>query len=105
VPKIFLGSRLVLRGIKMDFSEPFLLQNYRSVNEKIVLATGDCNRMPNHIRLVAVSKTKPKEDIMQLYNAGHRSFGENYVQELVEKAAALPKDIKWHFIGHLQVIK
>ncbi len=52
--------------------------------------------------LVAVSKTKPVEDIQALYNLGQRDFGENYVQELVEKAAALPKDIRWHFIGHLQ---
>lgn len=55
-----------------------------------------------HITLVAVSKTKPVEDILELYNLGHRDFGENYVQELVEKAAKLPKDIRWHFIGHLQ---
>lgn len=52
--------------------------------------------------LVAVSKTKPAEDIQELYNLGQRDFGENYVQELVDKEAALPKDIHWHFIGHLQ---
>ena len=52
--------------------------------------------------LVAVSKTKPVEDIQALYNLGHRDFGENYVQELVDKVALLPKDIRWHFIGHLQ---
>lgn len=52
--------------------------------------------------LVAVSKTKPIEDIEILYQLGQRDFGENYVQELVEKEAALPKDIRWHFIGHLQ---
>jgi PLP dependent protein len=52
--------------------------------------------------LVAVSKTKPNEDIIELYNLGQRDFGENYVQELVDKEAALPKDIRWHFIGHLQ---
>lgn len=54
------------------------------------------------VSLVAVSKTKPVEDILELYNLGHRDFGENYVQELAEKAEALPKDIRWHFIGHLQ---
>lgn len=53
-------------------------------------------------RLVAVSKTKPHEDIMALYELGHRDFGENRVSELVEKHAALPQDIRWHFIGHLQ---
>src|SRR5574343_640223 len=52
--------------------------------------------------LVAVSKTKPNEDILALYHLGQRDFGENYVQELVDKEAALPKDIRWHFIGHLQ---
>jgi pyridoxal phosphate enzyme (YggS family) len=52
--------------------------------------------------LVAVSKTKPLEDIQALYDLGHRDFGENYVQELVDKAALLPKDIRWHFLGHLQ---
>ena len=52
--------------------------------------------------LVAVSKTKPVEDIQALYDLGQRDFGENYVQELVDKAAVMPKDIRWHFIGHLQ---
>ncbi|HEU4633485.1 MAG TPA: YggS family pyridoxal phosphate-dependent enzyme [Flavisolibacter sp.] len=55
--------------------------------------------------LVAVSKTKPAEDIMGLYQLGQRDFGENYVQELVEKQAQLPGDIRWHFIGHLQTNK
>ena len=55
-----------------------------------------------HVQLIAVSKTKPNEDIQVLYDLGHRNFGENYVQELVEKQASLPNDINWHFIGHLQ---
>lgn len=55
--------------------------------------------------LVAVSKTKPAADIQQLYDLGQRDFGENYVQELVEKASQLPTDIRWHFIGHLQTNK
>ncbi|MEY4459891.1 MAG: hypothetical protein RIT38_1121 [Bacteroidota bacterium] len=54
------------------------------------------------VTLIAVSKTKPNEDLMELYALGQRAFGENYVQELVDKAASLPKDIEWHFIGHLQ---
>lgn len=54
------------------------------------------------VTLVAVSKLKPVEDIMALYSAGHRDFGENYVQELIDKEGRLPKDIRWHFIGHLQ---
>lgn len=52
--------------------------------------------------LVAVSKTKPVEDIRELYALGQRDFGENYVQELTEKQPQLPADIRWHFIGHLQ---
>ncbi len=52
--------------------------------------------------LVAVSKTKPAEDIQALYDLGQRDFGENYVQEMVDKYEQLPKDIRWHFIGHLQ---
>ena len=58
-----------------------------------------------NVILVAVSKTKPVEEILELYNLGHRDFGENYVQELIEKQAQLPKDIRWHFIGHLQTNK
>lgn len=54
------------------------------------------------VTLVAVSKTKPIEDIQVLYEAGQRDFGENYVQELCDKQAKLPTDIRWHFIGHLQ---
>ncbi len=57
------------------------------------------------VTLVAVSKTKPVEDILELYDPGQRDFGENYVQELLEKANQLPKDIRWHFIGHLQTNK
>ncbi len=54
------------------------------------------------VTLVAVSKTKSEEDILALYNLGQRDFGENYVQELIKKHESLPKDIRWHFIGHLQ---
>ena len=59
----------------------------------------------NNVTLVAVSKTKPAEDILQAYHAGQRIFGENMVQELVEKQEQLPKDIEWHLIGHLQTNK
>ena len=57
------------------------------------------------IQIVAVSKTKSVEDIKALYELGHRDFGENYVQELLEKQPQLPGDIRWHFIGHLQTNK
>jgi len=58
-----------------------------------------------NVCLVAVSKTKPVGAIEELYALGHRDFGENYVQELLEKQLQLPKDIRWHFIGHLQTNK
>lgn len=58
--------------------------------------------LPDGVRLVAVSKLKPVEDILEAYAAGQRAFGENYATELRDKAALLPKDIEWHFIGHLQ---
>ncbi len=60
------------------------------------------NELPNGVTLVAVSKTKPNADILEAYNAGHRVFGENKVQEMVAKWEALPKDIEWHMIGHVQ---
>ena len=69
------------------------LEGYRIISTALAL---------KHITLVAVSKTKPVEDIFALYHEGQRDFGENYVQELVEKHLLLPHDIKWHFIGHLQ---
>ncbi|RYG04739.1 MAG: YggS family pyridoxal phosphate-dependent enzyme [Chitinophagaceae bacterium] len=54
------------------------------------------------VTVVAVSKNKPVADIQELYDMGHRDFGENYVQELIQKQLLLPQDIRWHFIGHLQ---
>ena len=56
----------------------------------------------NDVLLLAVSKTKPVEELMEAYNAGVRDFGENYVQELCDKIEAMPQDIRWHMIGHLQ---
>ncbi len=61
-----------------------------------------CAELPAGVKLVAVSKLKPLEDIQEAYDAGQRAFGENYATELRDKAAVLPKDIEWHFIGHLQ---
>jgi pyridoxal phosphate enzyme (YggS family) len=58
--------------------------------------------IPENVSVVAVSKTKPVNDIEQVYNSGHLDFGENKVQELCQKYEALPKDIRWHMIGHLQ---
>ncbi|MFN5416983.1 MAG: YggS family pyridoxal phosphate-dependent enzyme [Flavobacteriia bacterium] len=61
--------------------------------------------LPENVKLIAVSKTKPNEDILEAYNVGQRVFGENKVQELCDKYEALPKDIEWHLIGHLQTNK
>ena len=61
--------------------------------------------IPGHVSIVAVSKTKPVEAILQAYEAGQRIFGENKVQELVLKHSQLPSDVEWHFIGHLQTNK
>ena len=69
-----------------------IAENISNLSEKI----------PHNVTLVAVSKTKPRELLMEAYNAGQRHFGENKVQELVTKQETLPGDIKWHFIGHLQ---
>lgn len=60
------------------------------------------NEIPKNVTLVAVSKTKPISDIKILYQDGHKIFGENKVQELLQKYEKLPKDIEWHMIGHLQ---
>ena len=67
-------------------------ENLQAIKEKV----------PAHVTLVAVSKTKPDEDIMKAYQAGHRDFGENKVQDLAAKYERLPADIRWHMIGHLQ---
>jgi pyridoxal phosphate enzyme (YggS family) len=61
--------------------------------------------LPASVQLIAVSKTKPNEDIIQAYQAGQRVFGENKVQEMADKYESLPKDIQWNLIGHLQTNK
>jgi len=58
--------------------------------------------IPEHVTLVAVSKTKPVSDLMEAYNAGQRIFGENKIQEMADKHVQMPKDIQWHMIGHVQ---
>lgn len=72
-----------------------IAENIKSIN----------HNLPEGVRLVAVSKTKPNEDILEAYNAGQKVFGENKVQDLVSKFEELPKDIEWHFIGHPQTNK
>ncbi len=60
------------------------------------------DELPAHVKLIAVSKTHPSDAILKVYNAGHKIFGENKVQEMASKYEKLPKDIEWHMIGHLQ---
>ena len=61
--------------------------------------------IPENVKLIAISKTKPDKDILEAYNAGQKIFGENKVQDLIGKYERLPKDIKWHMVGHLQTNK
>jgi len=70
-----------------------------SISENILTLK---SQIPQQVTLIAVSKTKPVASLLEAYEAGQKEFGENYVQELVDKQAVLPKDINWHFIGHLQ---
>jgi pyridoxal phosphate enzyme (YggS family) len=85
-----------------------LVTRYRDLVARIAKLAADSGRSADQVALVAVSKTQPAEAIADLYALGHRDFGENYVQELVEKAEALRErcpGIRWHFIGHLQTNK
>ena len=79
-----------------------LRENFRQVEDNIRRACGRAGRDPGDVTLIAVSKTKPVELLREAYDLGTRVFGENKVQEIVEKYEALPKDIHWHMIGHLQ---
>nr|GLL44660.1 hypothetical protein DM860_006871 [Ipomoea trifida] len=73
-----------------------------SVLQRVKQAGERCGRQSDRIRVVAMSKTKPASLICQVYDSGHCCFGENYVQELVDKAPKLPEDVLWHFFGNLQ---
>lgn len=77
-----------------------LISNYKKMLQQILTEL-----KPTNTKLVAVSKTKPAAQILEIYNQGHKIFGENKAQELSEKYETLPKDIEWHFIGHLQTNK
>ena len=82
-----------------------LVNNYNDVLNKVHASCNAANRNIDDVTLIAVSKTKPSSDIKTLYDAGVRDFGENKVQELTTKYEELPKDIRWHLIGHLQTNK
>ena len=79
-----------------------LAKNYNAVKENIKKACEQAGRLQEEVTLLAVSKTKPVDMLMDVYHAGARDFGENKVQELVDKIPQLPSDIRWHLIGHLQ---
>lgn len=76
----------------MNFDVMNIAENIKRIKAEI----------PGHVSLVAISKTKPDNDILEAYNAGQRVFGENKIQEMVEKWERLPKDIVWHMVGHVQ---
>lgn len=82
----------------IDFQNSIIMsihQNYQNI----------VSQLPQHVKLVTVSKTNPAEKIKEVYDLGQRAFGENKVQELLEKESVLPNDIEWHLIGHLQTNK
>jgi pyridoxal phosphate enzyme (YggS family) len=82
-----------------------IAENLKQVQANIDAACARAGRDTREVTLIAVSKTKPAEMIMEAYNAGKKIFGENKAQEMKEKYEELPKDIEWHFIGHLQTNK
>ena len=79
-----------------------LAENFKRVEERIAKACARAGRSRDEVTLIAVSKTKPAEVVREAYDLGFRVFGENKVQEIVDKYDSLPPDIKWHMIGHLQ---
>lgn len=83
----------------------FLKDNYATVLDKIKKACNQVGRDTEDVTLIAVSKTKPVEMLQEVYDAGCRDFGENKVQEIMDKYDKLPDDIRWHMIGHLQTNK
>ena len=92
----------VLGGKARFYMDNIITENLKQVQNNINYACERAGRSTSQVTPVAVSKTKTVEMIMEAYNAGIRDFGENYVQELVDKIDIMPKDIRWHMIGHLQ---
>lgn len=80
----------------------YIKENLAEIRESIAAAARKAGRRAESVKLIAVSKTFPPEAVQSAYNAGQRRFGENRVQELARKTAALPEDTEWHMIGHLQ---
>lgn len=86
----------------MDMRQEEITQNLQEVRRRIQRACERAGRDPGEVTLIAVSKTKPLADLQAAYGAGARDFGENKVQEILEKAPAMPEDARFHMIGHLQ---
>lgn len=82
--------------------EVTIQENMKAVEDRIASECQKAGRKPEDVTLIAVSKTKPVEMLMEAYEYGCRDFGENKVQELLDKYEVMPKDIRWHMIGHLQ---
>lgn len=82
-----------------------IADNLKTIHEKIDAAAGKAGRSGSDIKLICVSKTVPAERVMEAYDSGERAFGENRVQEYLEKSEKMPKDIDWHIIGRLQTNK
>ena len=82
--------------------EMTIRENMRAVEDRIAAACQEAGRKPEDVTLIAVSKTKPVEMLREAYECGCRDFGENKVQELLDKYEVMPRDIRWHMIGHLQ---
>lgn len=80
-------------------------ENYLSIKENVANIARKSNRDESDVTLIAVSKTKPIELLKEAYEAGARDFGENHVQEIVDKYPQMPNDVRWHMIGHLQTNK
>ena len=86
-------------------SQSFLKENYDNVLKKVQESCDRTGRSYDEVTLIAVSKTKPVAMLQEIYNCGCRDFGENKVQEIMDKYPQLPSDIRWHMIGHLQTNK
>lgn len=80
----------------------FINENISEVERKILSACVKAERNPNDVTLICVSKTKPVPMLLEAYNHGCRQFGENKVQEIIQKSSEMPEDVVWHMIGHLQ---
>ena len=105
IPLPLIENTELIEVIEKEAADSTLVNNAQYVTDNVHKAANKMGREGSSVQLVCVSKTKPAENIQTLYDAGLRVFGENYFQELLTKAEVLPKDIKWHFIGHLQSTK